>query len=169
MPWFAEVDGGQVNRVIVAPTLQWCADTLGGVWVEVFKYDPQPYAGRGQWYDPAWPQWFAAEWVQPLGADVDGAAYPAGAVVWHAGQFWTSTVDDNVWEPGVSGWRPHPNEPGQPPPWHQPTGAHDAYRIYTDDDGVEHPEMVTHDGRVWRTIVDANVWEPPIEWEQVDE
>ena len=175
MPWFAEVDeavGGRVARVIVAPTLQWCEGVLGGVWVEVFKYDPAPYAGPGQWYDPDWPQWFAGEW-HPWDGTFDDAGrtpYQVGSVVYHAGQFWTSTTVDNVWEPGVSAWRPHPNEPGQPPPWVQPTGAHDAYRIYVDDGGVEHPEMVVHGGDVWVTLVDANVWEPGTDatlWGQV--
>ena len=181
MGWFAEVADVQVARVIVAPSQDWCEQRLGGTWVEVFKYDPnRAYTGPGQRYDSDWPVPFASEWRQPSLVPPDDAdddwepGYRVGAVVFHVGEFWVSTVDGNVWEPGVSAWRPHPTEPGKPPPWHQPTGAHDAYRIYTDEDGVEHAEMVTHDPdgegeRVWRTLVDANVWEPPIEWEQVDE
>lgn len=48
--------------------------------------------------DPAikWP-----EWVQPVGST---DAYPMGAKVSHNGSHWTSTVDGNVWEPGVYGW-----------------------------------------------------------------
>ena len=48
--------------------------------------------------DPAeeWPAW-----SQPLGAH---DAYSAGAKVNHKGKHWTSTVDGNVWEPGVYGW-----------------------------------------------------------------
>lgn len=48
--------------------------------------------------DPAeeWP-----DWSQPLGAH---DAYAAGAKVRHQGKHWTSDVDGNVWEPGVSGW-----------------------------------------------------------------
>jgi hypothetical protein len=41
------------------------------------------------------------DWVQPLGAT---DAYAAGAQVRHNGTIWTSTVDGNVWEPGVYGW-----------------------------------------------------------------
>jgi len=41
------------------------------------------------------------EWVQPTGA---GDAYPLGAVVTHNSFIWSSTVQDNVWEPGVYGW-----------------------------------------------------------------
>lgn len=41
------------------------------------------------------------EWIQPLGVH---NAYVKGAKVVHKGKRWTSTVDGNVWEPGVYGW-----------------------------------------------------------------
>ena len=41
------------------------------------------------------------EWSQPVGA---GDAYMTGDKVSHAGKHWLSTVDNNVWEPGVYGW-----------------------------------------------------------------
>ena len=40
-------------------------------------------------------------WTQPLGAD---DAYMKDDIVEHTGKTWISTVDDNVWEPGVYGW-----------------------------------------------------------------
>ena len=40
-------------------------------------------------------------WVQPTGSS---DAYALGAQVTHLGHLWTSTVADNVWEPGVFGW-----------------------------------------------------------------
>lgn len=40
-------------------------------------------------------------WTQPLGA---ADAYMTGDVVAHNGVIWVSTVDGNVWEPGVYGW-----------------------------------------------------------------
>ena len=48
--------------------------------------------------DPAveWP-----EWRQPAGAH---DAYAMGAKVSHNDKHWISTVDANVWEPGVYGW-----------------------------------------------------------------
>lgn len=48
--------------------------------------------------DPAeeWP-----EWSQPIGAH---DAYMAGDKVSHNDAHWISTVDSNVWEPGVYGW-----------------------------------------------------------------
>jgi hypothetical protein len=41
-------------------------------------------------------------WTQPLGA-MD--AYMTGDVVEHKGKIWESTIDGNVWEPGVYGWQ----------------------------------------------------------------
>ena len=40
-------------------------------------------------------------WVQPLGAT---DAYNFGDRVTHKDKVWESTVDNNVWEPGVYGW-----------------------------------------------------------------
>ena len=40
-------------------------------------------------------------WTQPLGAT---DAYMAGDVVSFEDQLWISTVDNNVWQPGVYGW-----------------------------------------------------------------
>lgn len=42
-------------------------------------------------------------WTQPLGAS---DAYQTGDKVSHNDQIWISTVDNNVWEPGVYGWEP---------------------------------------------------------------
>lgn len=41
-------------------------------------------------------------WTQPLGT---ADAYMTGDVVEHNGAIWVSTVDNNVWEPGVYGWK----------------------------------------------------------------
>lgn len=40
-------------------------------------------------------------WTQPLGAS---DAYQTGDVVTYDGKSWRSTVDNNVWQPGVYGW-----------------------------------------------------------------
>ena len=40
-------------------------------------------------------------WVQPVGAT---DAYALNDVVTHKGKRWKSTVEANVWEPGVYGW-----------------------------------------------------------------
>lgn len=41
------------------------------------------------------------EWVQPVGVP---DSYNKGDVVSRDGVVWRSTVDNNVWEPGVYGW-----------------------------------------------------------------
>lgn len=41
------------------------------------------------------------EWVQPIGAH---DAYAKGDKTSHNSKNWVSTVDNNVWEPGVYGW-----------------------------------------------------------------
>jgi hypothetical protein len=62
------------------------------------------------------------------------------------------------------GWEP-PNvpalfteiaKPGEVPVWKQPTGAQDAYNL---DDLVYYPD---ENGSIWRSTVDANVWEPGV-------
>ena len=77
---------GQLYRCVQAHTSQadWTPDTAVSLWVRIA--------------DPAdeWP-----EWSQPVGAH---DAYQTGDKVSHGGQHWVSTVDGNVWEPGVYGW-----------------------------------------------------------------
>ena len=87
-------------------------------------------------------------WVQPTGAH---DAYPVPWTVTHNGAEWENLTPANVWEPGVSGWREVVPEGEPPAPWVQPTGAHDAYAL-----GAQ----VAHNGFVWTSLVDANVWEP---------
>ena len=41
-------------------------------------------------------------WTQPLGAS---DAYGVGDKVAHNGRIWVSTIEKNVWEPGVYGWQ----------------------------------------------------------------
>lgn len=41
------------------------------------------------------------DWVQPTGST---DAYAKGDKVSHNGKHWISTVDANIWEPGVYGW-----------------------------------------------------------------
>ena len=77
---------GLLYRCVQAHTSQadWTPDAAVSLWVSIS--------------DPAeeWP-----EWSQPVGAH---DAYSKDAKVSHNGKHWTSTVDSNVWEPGVYGW-----------------------------------------------------------------
>lgn len=96
-----------------------------------------------------------AEWKQPTGAH---DAYMAGDVQTHNGKTWESTVDYNVWEPGVSGWR-ETSEGGGVPEFVKPTGQHDAYNT---------GELVTFNGDVYKALQDGLVWSPadyPQGWE----
>lgn len=65
----------------------WTPDVTPALWVK---------AG-----DPAeeWP-----EWSQPIGSH---DAYAQGDKCSHYGKHWVSSVDGNVWEPGVYGWDEH--------------------------------------------------------------
>lgn len=99
-------------------------------------------AKRAQHPDGTWP-----DWAQPSGA-LD--TYGLGDHTTHNGKVWISTVANNVWEPGVSGWREETTD-GTPAAWVQPTGAHDAYRT---------GDRVTYQGHVYESTIDANVWAP---------
>ena len=44
------------------------------------------------------------------------------------------------------------------PEWVQPTGAHDAYNT---------GDKVSHNEKHWVSDIDANVYEPPLYWEEV--
>lgn len=77
---------GELYRCVQAHTSQadWTPPAVPALWVKIA--------------DPSveWP-----EWVQPTGAH---DAYAKGAKVSHNGKHWTSDIDANVYEPGVSSW-----------------------------------------------------------------
>ena len=79
-------DGGQLYRCVTAHTSQasWTPADTPALWTRIA--------------DPAqeWP-----EWIAPTGAH---NAYAQGDKVSHGGRHWISDADNNVWEPGVSGW-----------------------------------------------------------------
>ena len=75
---------GVLYKCVQAHTSQdnWTPDQTPALWTSVSVED--------------WP-----EWVQPTGAQ---DAYNTGDQVSHSDKHWISTVDANVWEPGVYGW-----------------------------------------------------------------
>ena len=85
----------------------------------------------------AWPAW-----VQPLGAGL--GVYRTGDVRQHNGKLWRSSVDNNVWEPGVSQWTDITAElsppAATPAPW-------------SPDVGYEAGEEATYGGHVYRCKV----------------
>ena len=168
MAYFAEIDVDKtVLRVVVAPSLDWCVQNLGGTWAEttdpyVDDGDVRVYCGPGYRHDPGVPEQFVAdEWTVDKGTqmqpDGDGGFYwfynTEGMLTWHNGRAWRNlmpTGTPNVWEPGVANWREYPMGV-EHPVWIQPTGAVDAYPL-----GF----VVEHNGADWRSEVAANVWEP---------
>lgn len=75
---------GKLYKCVQAHTTQadWTPDATPALWVEI-SLDEFP------------------EWKQPAGAH---DAYAKGDKVKHNDKKWESTVDANVWEPGVYGW-----------------------------------------------------------------
>ena len=84
---------------------------------DVFKYEGklykviQEHTSQGDWipselpalYLNMMPENVIPEWVQPIG---DTGIYVLGFKVIHNGQLWESIHDgNNVWEPGVFGWK----------------------------------------------------------------
>ena len=74
----------------------------------------QAHTSQADWTPPATPALWAATsdpseewpaWSAPIGAH---DAYALGDKVSHNGQHWISTVNANVWEPGVYGWEAQP-------------------------------------------------------------
>lgn len=95
---------------------------------------------------PTYPQW------QP---DTD---YGSGAVVEHGDRLWRIVqphTSQTGWEPAnVPALWASAHVPGAgPQPWVQPQGAHDSYQI---------GDRVTHNGQVWESTINANVWEPGV-------
>lgn len=78
--------GEKLYKVLQAHTSQstWLPDVTASLYAEVLP---------GQDGD-------IGEWVQPDSTN----PYMKGDKVTHNGQTWVSTIDNNVWEPGVYGW-----------------------------------------------------------------
>lgn len=77
---------GTLWRCLQAHTAQddWTPDAAPSLWAKVRMPDPEQIQ----------------DWVQPDSTN----PYRTGDKVRHNGQIWRSTVDGNVWEPGVYGW-----------------------------------------------------------------
>ena len=76
---------GELYKVIQAHTSQadWAPDIVTSLYTNVM------------------PAGVTAEWRQPTGAH---DSYMLGEQVTHNNSLWESTINDNVWEPGVYGW-----------------------------------------------------------------
>ena len=82
-------------------------DDEGVIWRQIYSegnvYDAATLPERWEQVDlEEYEHGFVWEpWVQPIGAQ---DAYSVGTRVSHNNSHWISTVDNNVWEPGVYGW-----------------------------------------------------------------
>jgi hypothetical protein len=125
----------------------------------------------------------AKPFVEPLGTS---GMYMKDECVLENGLVYISKVDNNVYSPSAypqnwtlyTGETEEPTEPVEPEPtpepepepedptypeFVQPTGAHDAYKK---------GDRVTYNGKVYESLIDANVYSPdtyPAGWREVSE
>lgn len=78
---------GDLYKCLVAHTAQesWNPEVAPSLWAKVLAGQEGTEIG---------------EWVQPDSTN----PYMTGDKVLHNGKTWESTIDNNVWEPGVYGW-----------------------------------------------------------------
>lgn len=84
-----------------------------------------------------------------------GVAYSVGSIVEHGGKLWRNVqahTSQSDWQPPVvpALWVTA-HEPGVIPAWVQPTGQQDSYAL---------DALVTHAGRIWKSLTAANAFEP---------
>lgn len=120
----------------------------------------------------------AKPYVAPQGTR---GMYQIGDVCTEGGIIYSSTIDNNVWQPSAypQGWEEidisggvisQPEEPEEPTPepeepkypdFIQPTGAHDAYHI---------GDRVIYNEKLYECILDSNVYSPddyPQGWKEI--
>lgn len=103
------------------------------------------------------------EWSQPYGAT---DCYHTGDKVTYQSATWTSTADNNVWAPGIYGWKKDPDSSAEEPveeypDFIPPTGSHNAYKI---------GDKVTFNGKHYESVINGNTWSPaeyPAGWKEV--
>lgn len=96
----------------------------------------------------------------------EGMAYAVGKRVRYESKLYRCVqahTSQSSWTPDkVPALWVRTSQEGEIPEWVQPTGAHDAYN---------RGDKVKHVGKVWESLVDANVWEPststPTLWVEV--
>lgn len=154
----------------------------GQVWGLIQPYNAANYPGqrpsglRALWglkhtKNPA----KAKPFVEPLGTS---GMYMKDECVLENGEVYVCLVDNNVYSPTAypANWKLYteaeePTEPVEPEPvpepdpspthpeWVQPEGAHDAYST---------GDIVTHNGKTWKSNTEGNVWEPGVYgWDEV--
>ena len=116
----ASIDGlaaNQTDEILIdnmAAFPHWNGDGVQYLTGMLVQYDGklyrviQPHNSQPDWTPDKVPALFVKisleeypEWVQPTGAH---DAYKQGDKVTFDNKHWVSTVNDNVWQPGVYGW-----------------------------------------------------------------
>jgi len=102
------------------------------------------------------------DWIQPDSTN----GYATGARVRHNGEIWTSTADNNVWEPGTvnAPWISDSEAQQEPTiaEWTQP----DSNNPYMTGD------RVLYNGDIYESLIDNNTWSPeayPAGWQLITE
>lgn len=102
------------------------------------------------------------DWIQPDSTN----GYATGARVRHNGEIWTSTADNNVWEPGTvnAPWISDSEAQQEPTiaEWTQP----DSTNPYMTGD------RVLYNGDIYESLIDNNTWSPeayPAGWQLITE
>jgi len=102
------------------------------------------------------------DWIQPDSTN----GYATGARVRHNGEIWTSTADNNVWEPGTvnAPWISDSEAQQEPTiaEWTQP----DSNNPYMTGD------RVSYNGDIYESLIDNNTWSPeayPAGWQLITE
>lgn len=89
--------------------------------------------------------------------------YRKNAVVTHNGKTWTSNIDFNAGEPGVSGWTEQVEE-GEYLVWKQPQGYEDAYApgviVWHPNKGDQLYKNTHTAGNTWEPGTPHSQWEP---------
>lgn len=89
--------------------------------------------------------------------------YRKNAVVTHNGKTWTSNIDFNAGEPGVSGWTEQVEE-GEYLVWSQPQGYEDAYApgviVWHPNKGDQLYKNTHTAGNTWEPGTPHSQWEP---------
>ena len=170
MIYEAEIINDRVIRVIASPAEGWAAENLGGTWEKCGNKDasagPVPFVGAGYFHDPGLVEKFVADvWTNEKATtpdSVSGLYYyrTNGQLTWYQGRAWRNLMPNgnpNVWEPPTN-WREYPMGE-EHPLWVKPSGAVDAYTM---------DFIVEHKSDVWRSTLNANVWEPGVSgWEKI--
>ena len=119
-------------------------------------------------------------WEQPESTN----GYMTGDKVLYEDKIWISIVDNNVWRPGEYGWEEVIEEPKEEPtdepteepteePTDEPKEESNESAAWVQPDSTNpysKDSKVSHNDKIWISIVDNNVWEPGIYgWEEVIE